>query len=485
MRLRDACEPRNEMLLRTAYFKPERGCSQPEVDRAYVLLERAGFALDVPYLNRQADRATEDEAQSLKTLAGFSVAPNDINWASAAQLTKLIHEDLGLEPSPIWKKGEVRDGEIKMDGVALEYLAATNPEYSLLLREIINLRRIRGCLKYLRKLPLYVNPKTGLVHPVYGTPSDDDDRSGAATGRSVMKNPEGQQMPNSEEKDPYAIRKAFIAPPGQVLVVRDYQAMEAVLLHCLCLALFNDDSLSDSNTSTFHSVNARLVFGHYLKWKHPVSGRQLDEYELDDFKSDPYLIDRRRDAKTVFYGLQFCKGARGFGYTLLDSNGRPIGEAAGQQIVDAFHKARPGLKKWQDYVWNYLWESTRKKDFLPGIGTFSGRWRNVSHLVEKAVLTRRPDWQFRKAWRQLCNHPEQGGGADIKTTALVHLQRNLGKGCIVQNDIHDELIVRCPENLAEDVDAIMKECMEETYELPCGVKLQTGGGSGVNWYDAK
>ncbi len=473
------------MKLRDAYFHPERGVSQPEVDRAYALLERTGFRLDTDYLLSQGKLAEKDERASLKRLEGFQVGSKDINWASAAQLTKLIHDELGLAPSPIWKKGEVRNGETKMDGVALEYLASTNPDYSAFLRELINLRRIRGCLKYLRKLPLYVNPSTGLVHPVYGTPSDDDERSGAKSGRSVMKNPEGQQMPNSEEKDPYAIRKAFIAPPGQVLVVRDYQAMEAVLLHCLCLALFNDNSLADANTSTFHSVNARLVFGTYLGWKHPTTGRPVADYDLESFKTDDWLIDRRRDAKTTFYGLQFCKSARGFGYTLLDSNGQPIGEPIAQKIVDAFHKARPGLKKWQDYCWDYLWKSTRKKGFYPGMPSFSGRWRDVNHLVYEAVQRNKADWKFRKAWRQLCNHPEQGGGADIKTTALVYMQKVLGRHGVVQNDIHDELIVRCNEDVAKEVDDIMKWTMEDTYELPCGVKLQTSGGIGENWYDAK
>lgn len=483
------------MRLVDSYFSPERGVSQPDVDRAYVLLERVGFALDVPYLNQQADIASQDELKCLADLDEYyknSVplsARVPINWASPKQLDVLIHETLGLEPSPIWKKGEVSryKNDRKTDGVALEYLANTNPEYAALLREIINLRRIRGCLKYLRKLPLYVQ-EDGLVHPVYGAPSDDDERAGARSGRSTMKNPEGQQIPNSEEKDPYAIRKGFIAPPGQMLVVRDYSAMEAVLLHCLCLALFDDDSMADANTSTFHNVNARTVFGTYLGWTHPVSGRRLNEFELEDFKTDPYLADRRRDAKTVFYGKQFCKSARGFGYTLLDANGQPIGEQLAQKICDAFDEARPGLKKWQDYVWNYLWRGLTRPGFYPGIAGFSGRWRDVSHLVEDALRSGRADWKFRKAWRQLCNHSEQEGGAAIKTTALCHAQVELSKRNnvgIIQNDIHDELIARCDEADVEEVDAILKDKMENTFPLPCGVKLKTGGGHAVNWFVAK
>lgn len=484
------------MKLREIYFNPPRGVSQPEITRAYIELERTGFCLDVPYLNQQAEKAREDESKqltelehNLRSVVGDSYLAErtvDKIWSSGPQLDDLFHTVLGLEPSPIWKKGEVRNGERKCDGVALEYLAAANPEYRPILGGIVNLRRIRGCLKYLAKLPNYVW-EDGLVHPVYGSPSDSDERSGAKSGRSTMKSPEGQQIPNSEEKDPYQIRKGFIAPPGQVLVVRDYAAMEAVLLHCICLALFQDDSLASANSSIFHAENASLVFGKYLNWKHPISGRPVSEYSLADFKTDDWLIDRRRDAKTIFYGLQFCKSVRGFGFTLLDENGQPIGQNKAQVIVDAFNEVRPGLKKWQDFCWDYLWKTSRMAGFKPGIATFSGRWREVSRLVEESVSRGKADWQFRKAWRQICNHPEQGGGADIKCAALVKLQAEFARTGIgrVQNDIHDELISRCNPGDVEEVLAIKKEKMENTYPLPCGVKLSTSGGSGVNWYEAK
>ena len=76
----------------------------------------------------------------------------------------------------------------------------------------------------------------------------------------------------------------------------------------------------------------------------------------------------------------------------------------------------------------------------------------------------------------------------MKVTALVYLQRELrrlGSSAVVQNDIHDELVVRCrPEEVAE-VEAVMKWAMETTYPLPGGVQLSTAGSSGPTWADAK
>ena len=480
--------------LTESYFNPVRGVPYPLIDESYARLEETGFRLDVGYLNTQAEKATEDERLSLEALRvgikdkGFESKSDefiDSIWSSPTKLSQLLHGDLGLSPSPIWKKGEVPlwKGETKTDSVAIEYLANANPSVRALLKELLNLKRIRSSLKYLNKLPTFVS-SDGLVHPVYGPSQDDDESSGTNTGRTVMKNPEGQQIPTGEDKDPYLIRKGFIAPDGMVLVVRDYSAMEAVILHAICVQLFDDYSLEEATSSTFHAENARLVFGNHLGWRHP-NGRLIKDFSLDDFKKDPYLKDRRKDAKTIFYGLQFCKGARSFGYTLLDSNGIPIGESIAKQIVNAFLNVRTGLKKFQDFMMEYLQyfkDVRRRKSQVVGITDFVGRARNVEHLLEEFFKSGKIDWRFYKAWRQSCNHPCQSGGANIKGAALYHC---LDSGIVVQNEIHDEFIARCKREDAEEVNEDMKYRMENTFELPAGVKLKTSGSIGDNWEEAK
>ncbi len=484
------------MNLSESYFNPERGVPYHEVDRAYLLLERTGFAIDKEYFDEQAEIARDDERIQLGNLrveaknTGIKCDSDedyDSIWSSPVKLKRLLHEDLKLDPSPIWVKGEVAlwKGEVKTDAVALKYLRATNPQLRPLIDGILNLKRIRSSLKYLNKIPGFVQAD-GFIHPVYGAGDDSDESSGTNSGRTVMKNPEGQQIPNSKDKDPYGIRKGFVAPEGQVLVVRDYSAMEAVLLHAICLSLFDDDSLADANSSTFHSENARKVFGDYLKWKHP-DGTPISDFPLEAFEEDKYLKDRRRDAKTVFYGLQFCKSVRGFGWTLLDAQGSPIGENLAGSIVAGFLQARPALRKFQDFVSDYLRRfkpdnPAYNRRVTPGVADFVGRSRNVLDLLQGYISTGEVDWKFRKAWRQCCNHPEQAGGANIKGAALVHCFR---QGLVVQNEIHDELIVRCKPEDVEEVSAKMQWCMEETFPIPCGVKLKTKGSVARSWYDAK
>lgn len=478
------------MKLYDQYYNPTRGCSQPDIDRAYVLLERTGFALDTAYLSYQESVASEDERASLERLTGHykqignSTAECDGIWSSPKRLIELLHGELRLPTSPICKKGEVRFGETKVDGTALAYLAAANPEYREFINEILELKTIRSSIKYLRKLPNYVDPTDGLVHPVYGPASDKDDSVGAKSGRTVAKNPELQQIPSNEEKDHYLIRKGFVAPKGYVLTVRDYAAMEAVLQHSLCAALFDDWSLEDANSPTFHAENARLVYGVNLGWSH--NGKRIQDYDISDFKKDPFLQNLRRDTKTVFYGLQYRKGIRGFAYTLLDATGKPIGERLARDIVTGFLNVRTGLAKFHEWVDDYLRLVCKRPGFMAGIGGFSGRWRNCDDLLAQYRSTGKEDWMFRKAGRQCANHPLQEGGSIIKGTALVLMQRRFsGLDAHVQMDIHDELVVRNRERDQRLVDEIMKETMEETYELPCGVKLKTAGATGANWYEAK
>lgn len=474
------------------YFSPEKGVSGDVCTRAIVLLERAGFMVDTNLLNSKCATARDDERRLLSELqsdyknicSARSKGESDEGiakkWSSPTQLVELIHTDLGLPPSPIYKKGQVAvwKGEVKLDGVALDYLGNANPVYRQFLHRIRNLRTTRGSIKYLSKLPRFV-ASDGFIHPTYGAMGDEDDRSGTATGRLGMKNPEGHQIPNDPSKDPYNIRECFVAPPGMVLVVRDYQAMEVVILAHLCKVLFGDESLYKAVEmgSTFHNKNALNVFGHRLDWKTP-EGVPVKNFQLKDFKTHPYLSKLRGDAKAVWYGAQYRKTGRGFGFTLLDSNGEPIGEEKGQLVLEAFLEEEPALQRWYDFGDNWL----KKYDYMPSPG---GRLRYFSDLLISQRMNDKLDWKFRSAARKAGNHPIQGMGAEIKMAAIWACLENptLKKlGAVLEKEIHDELHWRVSTDSAEEVNSVAGRVMEEAYPLR---GLTTSGGIGLNWSSAK
>ena len=471
------------------YFNPgAEYATGPQASRCIVELERNGFSVNVPLLNSKCETARQDEQLELYQLREDyrqydfpSKTDDEIDaiWSSSKQLLELVHSWLNLEPSPIYKKGQVATwkGEVRLDGVALDYLGNKYKEHRVFLHRIRNLRTIRGCIKYLSKLPRFVG-SDGLIHPTYGPMGDEDENSGTHTGRLGMKNPEGHQIPLEEEKDPYHIRECFDVPKGYVKIVRDYQAMEVVELAYLCDKLFDDQSLYEAVKlgGKFHSKNAYNVFGKKLGWQY--DGRPISSYGLDEFKTT--LSKYRKDAKTVWYGAQYRKSGRGFGFTLLDTDGYPIGENAGQDVLDAFLEEAPALQKWYDFTDSWLLSHT----YMPTPG---GRLRDFADLLEDNRHGKefKKDWKFRSAARKAGNHPIQGKGAEIKTLAIWYFisnPRTKAIGAMLEMDMHDELHVRCLPEVADEVDAILKDSMERA-----GKKYGciTDGGRGTTWKDAK
>ena len=84
------------------------------------------------------------------------------------------------------------------------------------------------------------------------------------------------------------------------------------------------------------------------------------------------------------------------------------------------------------------------------------------------------------------NMPIQGAAADIIKIAMVkvseRLRREKLKGRLILQ-VHDELIVECPEEEAEKVKILLEEEMEGAVNMDVPMKAEAN--VGVNWYLAK
>ncbi len=472
------------MITRAALWERYRGDAIEEV---VLEMERNGFAIDVPFCNEQAARAAEDEEESLSKLRHWLIErgvasehPDDI-WSSPKQLGALLHDVLRYPPSPIWKRGRVRidKGERKTDEKALEWIRNRVPvDHRRGLDELVRLRRVRGCIKYLRKLPQFVAPD-GLVHPVCGPAGDGDDRVGTITGRLGMKNPEAQQIPASKVKDPYRIRRAFVAPPGHTLVGGDFTALEVVVLAHIMVDLFGDHQLAEMvapDAPDFHAMNARRVF-QVLGWK--VNGIPVGDYPIEAFVKDsgasvPGCVVLRQMIKEVFYGWCYGKGSFGFATSLKGEDDEPIGEERAEQVVTGFLSVIPALPKYQGWCWDFI----MKFKGMIGLG---GRWCDLRELVEG------DDWQKKRAHRIALNFPCQESAAAIMGAAMVkvaHDENLRRRGVLVQLQVHDEAIYRCPssENI-EEVRGAIERHMRGAF--PLHVPLQAKVGVGSTWEELK
>lgn len=453
-------------------------------------MEWNGFAIDVPYFQSQAAIAAADQAESrtkLKQLlnsVGVKSDDPDAIWTSGPQTIKLLHEDLGLPPSPVWFKGRVRvdAGERKTDRVAMEWVESHSPAGNArdVVTELMNLRRIISSAKYLNKLPQYVAPD-GFVHTVCGPAGDDDDRVGAITGRLAMKKPEAAQIPRDKRKDRYHVRAGFVAPPGMKLVVRDYTALEVVIKANIAELLWGDTLLLELTApgQDIHAYNAHKVFGEILKWNTP-SGRPVASYAPGEFKGNPELDWFREAIKAVWYKLEYGGTVHGFSTSLKDQAGNPVGLARAEEIVGALYEAVPAIPKFQTWVGEVL-----ERD--GGICAWDGRYADYSALIARDPPGTRLEkrWGFAAAQRAAQNFPMQAFGAHVIGCAMVdalNCPELAHLGAVQELQVHDELRWRCPAGNEGRVGALADEIMSGAFPLK---NLRTAGGSGDNWEQCK
>ncbi len=84
------------------------------------------------------------------------------------------------------------------------------------------------------------------------------------------------------------------------------------------------------------------------------------------------------------------------------------------------------------------------------------------------------------------NMPIQGAAADIIKIAMIKVSERLEREKLEAKlilQVHDELIVECPDSEAEAVKAVLKEEMENAVNL--AVPMKADAGVGRTWYEAK
>src|SRR3989454_10131377 len=99
-------------------------------------------------------------------------------------------------------------------------LAAMGHEVPRLLIEYRELSKLKST--YVDALPGFINPRTGRIHTSYN-------QAGAATGRLSSSDPNLQNIPVRTPRGE-AIRRAFVAAPGWLLLTADYSQVELRLL---------------------------------------------------------------------------------------------------------------------------------------------------------------------------------------------------------------------------------------------------------------
>lgn len=91
------------------------------------------------------------------------------------------------------------------------------------------------------------------------------------------------------------------------------------------------------------------------------------------------------------------------------------------------------------------------------------------------------------AEREAINMPVQGTAADIIKLAMIAFQEKIEHSyptAALLMQVHDELVVECPKELAEEISLLLKSTMESILVID-GITLKADVHTGIDWASAK
>ena len=386
-------------------------------------MEKTGFFVDRKALYDFGESLNSGIAALQESI--WNEAGHEFNINSPKQLGQVLFDELMLPSGKKTKTGWSTNADV------LEKLQGKHP----IVDQVLEYRMLTKLKSTYADGLLKVISPDGRIHTNF-------QMTVTATGRLSSTEPNLQNIPVRKQLGAQ-IRKMFVAAPGMCLVDADYSQIELRLL----AHISGDETMRDAFLSgeDFHAVTASNVFNV------PLS------------EVTPTLRSR---AKAVNFGIVYGISA----YSLAQDIGVWPSEA--KAYMDAYLEKYHGVR---DYMKSIV-EQAREAGY---VSTLYGRRRSLPELKSSNFNTR----SFGE--RVALNMPIQGTAADIIKLAMVNVYRRLKEEKLRARlilQVHDELIVECPEDEAERVQEILKTEMEHTADL--AVPLTVDAHIGHSWAEA-
>ena len=246
------------------------------------------------------------------------------------------------------------------------------------------------------------------------------------TGRLSSVEPNLQNIPIRSEES-REVRSIYVASSeNHVLIDADYSQIELRLL-----AHFSGDPFfikAFNEGLDIHKQTACQVFG---------------------VTSDNVTDEMRRIAKVVNFGIIY--GISDFGL----ASDLKISPKDARELIETFYNSHPLVREYMDNAIKKARETGR-------VETLLGRTRKMVDINASNYLVRT------RAERAAQNMPLQGSASDVIKLAMLKVRDALKKGkykakLIMQ--VHDELLIDCPKDEKESVIMLLKESMNNAYEL--------------------
>ena len=387
-------------------------------------MEQRGIAIDKALLVAFGEMLTQRIDDCEKLIYSFSGGPFNIN--STRQLGELLFDKLGLPPVKKTKTGYSTNADV------LEKLKHKHE----IIPAIMDYRMLTKLKSTYAEGLLKVIGDDGRIRTTF-------QNLVTATGRLSSTEPNLQNIPVRTDLGA-EIRKMFVPKPGHVLVDADYSQIELrVLAHIaadsvMCKAFC--DGLD------IHTATASQVFG--------VEMEQVTSLQ-------------RRHAKAVNFGIVYGISE----FSLAEDIGVSRYEA--KEYIENYLTNYAGVRRYMKEIV----VSARESGFTE---TMFGRKRYIPELSSSNFNIRSG------AERIALNTPIQGTAADLIKLAMIRVEQALNENypqAQLLLQVHDELIVECPEEIAPQVAELISREMSGIANL--AVPLIAEAKIGKSWYEAK
>jgi DNA polymerase-1 len=383
-------------------------------------MERQGIKIDRAMLATMSDELGKEHAtleQEMYAQVGY-----EFNIGSPSQLSEVLFTKLQLPTAGI-KKGKTGYSTGQKE---LDKLRGQHPIIELI-------ERTRELAK-LKNTYIDTLPKLADIHDRVHTTFNQDV---ASTGRLSSTNPNLQNIPVRTELG-RKIRTAFIPEGDKVFVSADYSQFELRLAAILA----NDTELiNDFNGDVdIHTKTASQVYG----------------IPMDDVTKG-----QRRDAKVINFGVLYGMSPHG----LSAATGMNFTQA--KDFIDQYFALRAPIRR-------YIDETLQRASTEGYVETYFGRRRPTPDVNSSNFMVREG------AKRAAANMPIQGTEADLMKMAMIEVDKKLGDLGEQILQVHDSILVECPEENADAVAELLRTTMENIYPA-LGIKLRVDVSIGKNW----
>ena len=387
-------------------------------------MENRGILIDRDQLEQFGEMLSQRIAACEEII--FSYSDEKFNINSTKQLGELLFEKLALPPVKKTKTGYSTNADV------LEKLKSKHPiipaimDYRMLTK--LKSTYADGLIKEIRE--------DGRIHTTF-------QNLVTATGRLSSTEPNLQNIPVRTDLGA-EIRKMFVPAEGCVLVDADYSQIELrVLAH-----IADDQTMQQAFCSgaDIHTTTASQVFG-------------VDMENVTSLQ--------RRHAKAVNFGIVYGISE----FSLAEDIGVSRYEA--RAYIDNYLANYRGVR-------SYMKKVVEDAKEIGYTETIYGRRRYIPELKSSNFNIRSG------AERIALNTPIQGTAADIIKLAMIRVEKALNEtfpDARLLLQVHDELIVECPVEIAPQVAQLVSREMQEVTQLK--VPLTAEAKYGKSWYEAK